>query len=143
MSTKITTEAAREIGSKGSEKVMDEVAIFVAWSEGHCWPVEWRGNSFDAHRTRQTFAAWRDRAALGAMFDQADSKPMTDDQIDEMAKRSLDLDIAGRTMLRHVIRKIARAVEPHHKIGPAKTTCCTSSSTPCRNRRSREPTASH
>ncbi|MCG8991786.1 hypothetical protein LH427_01975 [Laribacter hongkongensis] len=75
-----TIEAAREIGAKGGEANDAERLAFEAWMAGHCWSISaaWNGTSYvspsetvgyvcpHAMRTRQLWAAWRDRAALAA-----------------------------------------------------------------------------
>jgi len=71
-------EAARAMGEKGGAVVEDERIAFEAWMRGHNWTlcVKWNGVTYrcdtetggrvcqDAIRTRQIWAAWRDRAAL-------------------------------------------------------------------------------
>lgn len=73
-------EAARALGEKGAPATEEERLLFEAWMQGHCWKVcgEWNGTTYvdddetssyvdpDAMRTRQLWAAWRDRAALAA-----------------------------------------------------------------------------
>ena len=76
-----TIEAARKMGEIGGTVSDDERLAFEAWMEGHCWPLgaTWDGSGYlsdhermrhgwpdpGAMRTRQLWAAWRDRAALG------------------------------------------------------------------------------
>lgn len=77
----ITPEQAHAMGAKGAEPTESERLLFEEWMRGHCWAVvgEWNGREylgdcekgsnktvdFGAMRTRQLWAAWRDRAALG------------------------------------------------------------------------------
>lgn len=73
-----TVKAAYEMGTKGGLASDAERLAFEAWMRGHCWALcarcsgtqylsdyEQDGN-IDPHamRTRQLWAAWRDRAAL-------------------------------------------------------------------------------
>lgn len=72
-------EAAHSMGAKGSPAVESERLAFEAWMRGHCWSLSstWNGKEYrsdaeqggnccpHAIRTRQLWAAWRDRAALG------------------------------------------------------------------------------
>ena len=74
-------EAAYEMGAKGGLAVEAERLAFEAWMRGHCWALcaTWDGSHYrsDAEQggyvdpgammTRRLWAAWRDRAALGAM----------------------------------------------------------------------------
>jgi hypothetical protein len=74
----ITVEQAHEMGAKGGPADEHERLLFEAWMKGHCWLVEgdWDGTTYrhesefggylhpGAVRTRQLWAAWRDRAAL-------------------------------------------------------------------------------
>ncbi len=72
-------EDARSMGATGPGFVHDaERRAFESWMSGHCWALcaTWdgkqyisdaeQGGNFDPHamRTRQLWAAWRDRAAL-------------------------------------------------------------------------------
>jgi len=71
-------EAAEQIGATGSAGSEDERLAFEAWMRGHCWALgaTWDGKGYRgsaeqgsyvcpvATRTRQLWAAWRDRAAL-------------------------------------------------------------------------------
>lgn len=71
-------EAAYAMGAKGGPVVEAERLAFEAWMRGHCWSLgaEWNGLTYmgmlespgyidpTAMRTRQLWAAWRDRAAL-------------------------------------------------------------------------------
>ena len=73
-------EAAAEMGANGSHAVEAERLAFEAWMRGHCWKLgaKWTGTEYrsafekggmvDMHamRTRELWAAWRDRAALAA-----------------------------------------------------------------------------
>lgn len=73
-----TIEAARLMGRDGGPALESERLAFEAWMEGRCWPIaaEWVDGGFRgssevgghvcpmASRTRQLWAAWRDRAAL-------------------------------------------------------------------------------
>ncbi|MDQ5942331.1 MAG: hypothetical protein QG572_1146 [Pseudomonadota bacterium] len=73
-----STEAAHAMGANGGESVEAERAAFEAWMRGHCWALcaTWNGREYrsnveqggkvcpHAMRTRQLWAAWRDRAAL-------------------------------------------------------------------------------
>lgn len=73
-----TREAAHEMGANGSPAVEAERLAFEAWMKGHCWSLcaTWRGTQYQsdsevggrldpfAMRTRELWAAWRDRAAL-------------------------------------------------------------------------------
>jgi hypothetical protein len=75
-----TPEAAHEMGAKGGPVVEAERLAFEAWMRGHCWALcaTWTGTQYrsddeasgdvnpHAMRTRQLWAAWRDRAALSA-----------------------------------------------------------------------------
>ena len=72
------TEAAYAMGANGGPVVESERLAFEAWMRGHCWALgaTWRGTQYrsddeasgdinpHAMRTRQLWAAWRDRAAL-------------------------------------------------------------------------------
>ncbi|SEJ56833.1 hypothetical protein SAMN05216201_11120 [Pseudomonas linyingensis] len=74
----ITEHAAHQMGATGAEPTEAERLLFEAWMRGHCWAVvgEWDGRTYTAvsergglvdlaaMRTRQLWAAWRDRAAL-------------------------------------------------------------------------------
>lgn len=78
----ITKEAAYAMGAQGGPVVEHERLLFEAWMAGHCWAVEgvWNGTTYlgenegvdyvcpGAMRTRQLWAAWRDRAALAAKY---------------------------------------------------------------------------
>ena len=69
---------AYELGAKGATPSDRERRLFEAWMAGHCWTVGgvWDGTGYtdpkeqgnyicpEAMRTRQLWAAWRDRAAL-------------------------------------------------------------------------------
>lgn len=71
-------EKAYEMGAEGGEVNEDERAAFEAWMRGRCWDLmaTWNGITYigildsssdidpSAMRTRQLWAAWRDRAAL-------------------------------------------------------------------------------
>jgi len=71
-------EAARQMGATGGPAHEGERRAFEAWMRGHCWALcaTWDGKSYRsdaeqggdvdprAMRTRQLWAAWRDRAAL-------------------------------------------------------------------------------
>lgn len=71
-------EAAYQMGAKGGPAVEAERLAFEAWLRGHCWELSavWDGTCYRgitetgdfvspyAIRTRQMWAAWRDRAAL-------------------------------------------------------------------------------
>lgn len=75
-----STEEARAIGAKGGPVIEAERLAFEAWMQGHCWALcaTWDGDAgtyrgageqvdrVDPHamRTRELWAAWRDRAAL-------------------------------------------------------------------------------
>lgn len=76
-----TTEAAHEMGAKGAQSHDDaERLAFEAWMRGHCWALcaVWEDGGYrgtaehgenicqKAMSTRRLWAAWRDRAALGA-----------------------------------------------------------------------------
>lgn len=72
---------ARKMGEVGAEPTESERELFEAWMRGHCWKVEgdWNGHQYvhesesngsphgGAMRTRQLFAAWKDRGALGSV----------------------------------------------------------------------------
>lgn len=74
-----TEDAAHQLGAAGAEPTEHERLLFEAWMRGHCWSVcgEWNGRTYvaageqggqinpAAMLTRQLWAAWRDRAALG------------------------------------------------------------------------------
>jgi|GEM_PF-5976066 len=76
-----TVKAAEAMGSKGGPIVETERLAFEAWMRGHGWLLlaEWTGaeyrSTFEkdgrldiyAMRTREMWAAWRDRAALTAV----------------------------------------------------------------------------
>jgi hypothetical protein len=76
----VTKEMAYAIGAKGAEPTEAERLLFEEWMRGHCWAVigEWTGTQYlhpkeakgflheGAVATRRLWAAWRDRAALGA-----------------------------------------------------------------------------
>jgi hypothetical protein len=78
-----TVEAAYEMGAKGGLASDAERLAFEAWMRGHCWALcaRWSGTQYlsdyeqggniDPHamRTRQLWAAWRDRAALAKAGD--------------------------------------------------------------------------
>lgn len=75
-----SVEAAELMGAKGGSAVDAERLAFEAWMRGHCWKLgaKWTGTEYrsafekdgmvDMHamRTRELWAAWRDRAALAA-----------------------------------------------------------------------------
>lgn len=75
-----TVEQAHDLGAKGADPTEPERLLFEAWMRGHCWALSasWGGKSYrsDAEHsgdvdpwaasTRRIWAAWRDRAALGA-----------------------------------------------------------------------------
>ena len=73
-----TQEAAHAMGAKGGEYDEAERLVFEAWMRGHCWSmggIQWNGSEYSAPRgvvdgweigIRMLWAAWRDRAALGA-----------------------------------------------------------------------------
>ena len=93
-------EAARKMGEDGGPAVEEERLAFEAWMSGHCWVLgaTWnglgyvgnseRGDYVDqwAMRTRELWAAWRDRAALARMAVRKDN-----------AATSLDLDDVAAT----------------------------------------------
>lgn len=72
-------EGARAMGANGGHAVDAERLAFEAWMRGHCWALcaTWTGTQYrsddeasgyvnpHAMRTRQLWAAWRDRAANG------------------------------------------------------------------------------
>mgnify|MGYP001766632844 CR=1 FL=1 len=76
-------EAAAEMGANGGHVVEAERLAFEAWMRGHCWKLgaKWTGTEYrsafekggmvDMHamRTRELWAAWRDRAALAAALE--------------------------------------------------------------------------
>lgn len=82
-------EAAYEMGAKGGPVVEAERLAFEAWMRGHCWALcsTWDGTSYrsdseqggnvcpHAMRTRQLWAAWRDRAALVPANEQGERPP--------------------------------------------------------------------
>lgn len=86
-----TPEAAEAMGRTGSPAIEAERIAFESWMRGHCWAVSaiWDGQSYVgssenaatgaicqyAMRTRQLWAAWRDRAALASHPAQAVSVP--------------------------------------------------------------------
>lgn len=71
-------EAAIAMGATGGPVVEAERLAFEAWMRGHCWALcaTWDGKTYrsdseqggwinpHAMRTRELWAAWRDRAAL-------------------------------------------------------------------------------
>lgn len=71
-------EAAHAMGANGGPAFEAERLVFEAWMRGHCWSLgaTWNGSGYksdsehdgwpapQAMRTRQMWAAWRDRAAL-------------------------------------------------------------------------------
>lgn len=73
-----SADAAYEMGATGGPVVEAERVAFESWMSGHCWALcaTWDGKAYrsDAEqggevdpravRTRQLWAAWRDRAAL-------------------------------------------------------------------------------
>ena len=83
-------EAARKMGETGGPAVEAERLAFEAWMDGHCWALgaTWNGRGYVgnaercdyvdqwAMRTRELWAAWRDRAALARMA--------TDDRIEQL-----------------------------------------------------------
>jgi hypothetical protein len=95
-----SVEAARKMGETGGLVVEEERLAFEAWMAGHCWGLgaTWnglgyvgnaeRGDYVDqwAMRTRELWAAWRDRAALARMAARGDD-----------AATSLDLDDVAAT----------------------------------------------
>ncbi len=76
----VTLEQAHDMGANGAQPTEEERLLFEAWMRGHCWALSatWDGRGYrsdaeqggdvspPAMRTRQLWAAWRDRAALGA-----------------------------------------------------------------------------
>lgn len=80
MSEAPSVEAAYAMGAKGGQVVEAERLAFEAWMRGHGWALcaEWQDGSYrgsseqggnvcpHAMRTRQLWAAWRDRAALAS-----------------------------------------------------------------------------
>jgi hypothetical protein len=80
-------EAAQRMGEVGGEAQEGERLAFEAWMRGHCWALcaTWTGKGYQsdaeqggnvdpqAMRTRQLWAAWRDRAALARQAEQARS----------------------------------------------------------------------
>lgn len=76
----ITKQQAYDMGAKGGPVVEAERELFEEWMRGHCWALSgtWTGTSYIGHheknggydphvaQTRCLWAAWRDRAALGA-----------------------------------------------------------------------------
>lgn len=79
-------ELAYEIGAKGAAPTEVERVLFEEWMRGHCWAIggDWDGSTYIsrierggqvidplAMRTRQLWAAWRDRAALAAAIQEA------------------------------------------------------------------------
>lgn len=79
----ITKQQAYDMGAKGGPVVEAERELFEEWMRGHCWASvgTWNGTTYigqnegkrgfegydpQAALTRQLWAAWRDRAALGA-----------------------------------------------------------------------------
>jgi hypothetical protein len=80
-------EAAQRMGAVGGEAQEGERLAFEAWMRGHCWALcaTWTGKGYQsdaeqggnvdpqAMRTRQLWAAWRDRAALARQAEQARS----------------------------------------------------------------------
>lgn len=68
------------LGAHGGPVNEEERALFEEWMRGHCWKIggKWNGKTYvdeaesdcyprpQAMLTRQLWAAWRDRAALGA-----------------------------------------------------------------------------
>ena len=75
-----SVDAAYAMGAKGGPVVEAERLAFESWMRGHCWALsaEWDGKTYrspaenvhyfcpHAMRTRELWAAWRDRAALAA-----------------------------------------------------------------------------
>ncbi len=73
-----SVEAAEAMGANGGQAGDGERLAFEAWMRGHCWALcaTWDGKQYRsdaeqggdvdprAMRTRQLWAAWRDRAAL-------------------------------------------------------------------------------
>lgn len=73
-----TLEDAHAMGANGGPVLEAERLAFEAWMRGHCWALcaTWTGTQYrsddeasgdvnpHAMRTRQLWAAWRDRAAL-------------------------------------------------------------------------------
>jgi hypothetical protein len=73
-------DAAYQLGQEGAPPTEDERMLFEAWMRGHRWHIDglWDGTTYvhpdetagfchpDAMHTRGLWAAWRDRAALGA-----------------------------------------------------------------------------
>ena len=111
----ITAEQAYEMGANGAEPTNEERLLFEAWMRGHCWAVvgEWDGKTYvhkqestgfvnaSAMRTRQLWAAWRDRAALTSP---PASKPwvgLTDEEIQTIWRNSEHM----------TVNQVCRAIE--------------------------------
>ena len=76
-----SVDDARRMGEIGGAPNEAERLAFEAWMAGHCWALSatWTGTQYrsddeasgdvnpHAMRTRQLWAAWRDRAALARM----------------------------------------------------------------------------
>lgn len=76
-----TEDDAYYLGATGGPVLDGERLAFEAWMRGHCWALcaTWDGKAYrsdaeqggriDPHamRTRQLWAAWRDRAALARL----------------------------------------------------------------------------
>ena len=59
--------AAYQMGRIGAAHSERERLLFEQWMQGHCWKVgNWIGTHYEDMTSRVLFAAWRDRAALGA-----------------------------------------------------------------------------
>ena len=143
-----TIEAAHDMGAKGGPTVDAERLAFEAWMRGHCWALcaTWTGTQYRsdaeqggdvdprAMRTRQLWAAWRDRAALAAqagpaqapLTDEAQAGPMTAGRASYFMERFLhDEKMLGpneQAALRYVIGLLEALDRPKEECGaPAST----------------------
>lgn len=66
----IPRSAAHDMGAKGGSVSHFERELFEEWMRGHCWSVGDRLDSgeYAEMYTRMLWAAWRDRAALAAVY---------------------------------------------------------------------------
>lgn len=86
----VTVEASEKMGATGAAPTESERQLFEAWMRGHCWAISgvWDGKTYvDSAETggyinpltmhvRCLWAAWRDRAALGAPVQPVKQEPV-------------------------------------------------------------------
>lgn len=66
----IPRAAAHEMGANGGNVPRAERELFEEWMRGHCWAVgeQLETGEYAEMSTRMLWAAWRDRAALAAIY---------------------------------------------------------------------------